>query len=476
MEIEILRAKASTARGARLLRSKDAKNEEIQDKTKPMEVIGADVESLYPSLDCKTVANLVYKAILETDITFANVNYKEAVRYIALMWTKQECRMSDIRRVLPWRASKSGARPGITGEGPLGPGEGKVEQWIFPKVELTDLEMKKIIGRVLQIAVETMFCTHIYKFGNKFYLQQRGGPIGLRATCGVARLTMIMWDRLWLEMVSDMGLNIEDAARYMDDLRLFMFPVREGWRWVEGELCWTKEWENEDLESGKSDLERTSELVRQSLNKIYPFLNFTIESAEDFEDRRLPTLDFKLWVSAGNIVLYTFFEKPTSSNQMLHRNTALSENTKMATMNAEIVRRMMNVSENLPIQERTVVLDNVAQKLTNSGYNMDEIRKGMVGALTGYERKLEASKKSPKEKGYKPLHEGAEGSHGKRMRKKLTGKSSWFKKPETERKTQEDNTGGVENRGIRKQRRQGDEAKKKSKVEGKQMETTRDVY
>ena len=181
MEIEILRAKAGTARGARLLRSKDAKNEEIQDKTKPMEVIGADVESLYPSLDCKTVANLVYKAILETDITFANVNYKEAVRYIALMWTKQECRMSDIRRVLPWRVSKLGARPGITGEGPLGPGEGKVEQWIFPKVELTDLEMKKIIGRVLQIAVETMFCTHIYKFGNKFYLQQRGGPIGLNS-------------------------------------------------------------------------------------------------------------------------------------------------------------------------------------------------------------------------------------------------------------------------------------------------------
>ena len=32
--------------------------------TKPMEVIGADVESLYPSLDEKTVADLVYKAIL----------------------------------------------------------------------------------------------------------------------------------------------------------------------------------------------------------------------------------------------------------------------------------------------------------------------------------------------------------------------------------------------------------------------------
>ena len=84
-EIDTLRAKAGTTRGARLLRSKDARSEEIQDKTKPMEIVGADVESLYPSLDDKTVADLVYKAIIESEIKFANVNYKEAVRYLALI-------------------------------------------------------------------------------------------------------------------------------------------------------------------------------------------------------------------------------------------------------------------------------------------------------------------------------------------------------------------------------------------------------
>ena len=225
----------------------------------------------------------------------------------------------------------------------------------------------------------------------------------------------------------DMGIKVEDAAKYMDDLRVFLFPLREGWRWIGSELCWTEDWEREHLTSGSSALERTCELIRQSLNLIYPFLNFTIESEEDFPDRRLPTLDFKLWVREDNVVLFTFFEKPTSSNQMLHRNTALSENTKMATLNAEVVRRMLNVSEELPIEERVQVLDRVAQKLTNSGYNKNEIRKGIVGALTGYERRLTASKKSKEEKGYIPLHEGAEVSHGARMRKKLTGKSSWFK-------------------------------------------------
>ena len=255
------------------------------------------MESLYPSLDEKTVADLVYKAILETDIKFFNINYKEAVRYLALTWTEQECRLSDLRGVLPWRASKSGARPGITGEGPLGPGEGRVIQWIFPNVELSELQKRKVIARVLQVAVKTMFRTHVYKFDTKYYLQQQGGPIGLRATCAVARLTMIMWDRMWLELVTEMGLTVEEAARYMDDLRVYMFPIKEGWRWVERELCWTREWELEDQEKGEGDLRRTCELIRQSLNKIYPFLNFTVETIHDFADRRLPTLDFKIWVT-----------------------------------------------------------------------------------------------------------------------------------------------------------------------------------
>ena len=96
---------------------------------------------------------------------------------------------------------------------------------------------------------------------------------------------------------------------------------------------------------------------------------------------------------------------------MLHRKTALSENTKMSTVNSEILRRMMNVSEDLPMQERIVVLDRVAQKLCNSGYNLGEIRKSMTGALTGYERKLEKSRR-PVGEGYKPLHERAAASHG----------------------------------------------------------------
>ena len=159
------------------------------------------------------MADIVFKAIMETSIQFSNLNYKEGVRYLALNWTAQECRLNPLRRVLPRRRCKNGTRPGMTGQGPMGPGEGKLEQWVFPRVTLTALEKKMIVAEVMRVAVRTMFRTHVYTFDNKYYLQKKGGPIGVRGTCAVARLTMIEWDRLWAKMMEGQGLDILELAR-----------------------------------------------------------------------------------------------------------------------------------------------------------------------------------------------------------------------------------------------------------------------
>ena len=53
---------------------------------------------------------------METYLEFDKVDYKEAVRYIALNLSAQECRLSELRRVLPVRNKTGGTRPGMTGE------------------------------------------------------------------------------------------------------------------------------------------------------------------------------------------------------------------------------------------------------------------------------------------------------------------------------------------------------------------------
>ena len=50
----------------------------------------------------------------------------------------------------------------------------------------------------------------------------------MRATCAIARVTMNVWDRKWLTMVTKCGVNISNYMRYMDDGRVFLFGLRKG--------------------------------------------------------------------------------------------------------------------------------------------------------------------------------------------------------------------------------------------------------
>ena len=71
------------------------------------------------------------------------------------------------------------------------------EQWRFPAVQLTDHEKQMVVATVVRIACEHLFKNHLYEFGRHTYRQRKGGPIGLRATCAIARLVMCVWDKLW---------------------------------------------------------------------------------------------------------------------------------------------------------------------------------------------------------------------------------------------------------------------------------------
>ena len=427
-----------TWRGQRLVRAKEVSTDRIQDKDTPMVCVGSDVEALYPSLEDVTVAEICFTAIMETEIEFDNINYKEAARYCAMNMRAEECQISPLKRVLPWRAKVGGMRPGVTGVGPMGPGGEEEPQWDFPDICLTKLEKRMLVATVVKIGILVMMTTHIYSFADRFFLQKRGGPIGLRATCAVARIVMLAWDGEWLGLMKDNMIEIEDSSRYMDDVRAFLHALREGWRWFEGELCYCDEWEKEDKESGLSPLARTTLVLRDSMTGIYSFIKMTMETAEDFVDNRLPTLDIKIWVTTENIVLYTFYEKPMCSNQVIQKDSAVPENIKISSLGAEVQRRMLNTSKLLPDCDRVVVVDNLCQKLANSGYGLDQIRRIVTGGLKGYEGKVRNWKKTGG-----PFHTGPVGNQGDRNRRKLSKTETWFKKKkgETDRQTDRKNPG-----------------------------------
>ena len=52
---------------------------------------------------------------------------------------------------------------------------------------------------------------------------------------------------------------------------------------------------------------------------------------------------------------------------MIHRDSVLSENSKMASLSQNMVRHMRNTSERLPVEERVVVVNKFTQRLAKRG-------------------------------------------------------------------------------------------------------------
>ena len=90
-----------------------------------------------------------------------------------------------------------------------------------------------------------------------------------------------------------------------------------------------------------------------------------------------------------------------------------------------LVRRLMNTLEELPDSMRAEVIDRYGIKLLTSGYLKDQARRIVANGVKGYARKKERRKRVGRGQ---RIHLTSEESHGSRMKKKLVGKSSWYKK------------------------------------------------
>ena len=130
--------------------------------------------------------------------------------------------------------------------------------------------------------------------------------------------------------------------------------------------------------------------------------------------------DFEAWV-VNNKVFYSFFQKPMARKTVINKKSALSEKTKVTTLSQDLIRRMKNTSEDLPISERIAIIDEYTTQLFASGYSQDQTRKIIEAGLLGYETLVKKVKK-----GEAVLHRSANEGAGARKRKKLLGKGNWF--------------------------------------------------
>ena len=87
---------------------------------------------------------------------------------------------------------------------------------------------------------------------------------------------------------------------------------------------WNKETEEEEEQRESKDA-RMARILQPAMNDINSDLVFTTELPEDFDDDKLPTLDFKMWLENDMEIHHTFYEAPMMTQMMIPRRSAMAE-------------------------------------------------------------------------------------------------------------------------------------------------------
>ena len=66
-------------------------------------------------------------------------------------------------------------------------------------------------------------------------------------------------------------------------------------------------------------------------------------------------------------VMFKFFSKPMKNNLLIQFGTCLSRNVIFSSLRQDLIRRMLNCSVQLPMDERIAITNEYIQLMSNSG-------------------------------------------------------------------------------------------------------------
>ena len=149
-------------------------------------------------------------------------------------------------------------------------------------------------------------------------------------------------------------------------------------------------------------------------------LKLTTETGEE-EGGWLP-LDLQVRVKENNLVSFKYYEKPTVTNVMVQKRSAMGENEKVQILSNDMVRRLACTDPRQEDSTRVKVVDQFAKKVLTSGYSLQQTRRIILGAIRGWRKRIERAKEERKS-----LYRKASNCQESKLRKKTLGKSTWFK-------------------------------------------------
>ena len=389
----------------------------LQDFQKKPVLVGADVAALYPSLDRVITGAMVYDAAIQTDIEFCGFDYKMLAVFLYLIMGHTQMLKCGLKDCIPQRRGPHNNVRSLAAAC-----NRDMSEWVVRDYKFTPEIKKRMIARMLQIETITLMNSSCYSFGGKIYKQKGGAGIGERSSACIAKVVMSMWDKAWATTQSLLGLRALLFFRYIDDIRILLFPINVGWKWIDGKWVY-----KHDCNDGRNYELRTLEELKKTFNETLESIELTVESELDYSSGYLPTLDLQTRVREDNQIEFKFYEKPMSSGLVIQSGTALSQQTIFTSLRQNLIRRLLNTSEHMSAEVRMQIVENFTQSLINSGHRFSFIKSIILQALTRYEYMKERSILDPNDKRYKPLYRKRTFNFRERTMLKKVERYTWYK-------------------------------------------------
>ena len=343
-------------------------------------VVSMDVKALFPSMDWNEIIVSVREMIEESAEEIKHVDYVEVGKYLAVTLTKEEVTREGLDHVIPKRKVETGRDISVAYLCNKA-NEDKWERARKPGIR----QRKRMVALAVAEGVKACMSSHVYCVGDKIFLQQRGGPIGLELTGAVSRAFMKRWDRLYLEKVKKAGVRMMVYERYVDDSNQVAVVPAPGSRYDgERRKIVIDSQENQQLPED----ERLAKILVDIANSVMPCVVMESDWPSKNEDKKMPILDMKVWTNEEGILMYQHYEKKVSSKTVLHARSAHSAACKRSVHTQEVLRRLLNSSKRLNWKEETApVVTEYMKRMKAAGYGERYRREVLKHALDIFDQK-----------------------------------------------------------------------------------------
>ena len=360
-----------------------------------------DVKALYPSLDIPFASKMIAQEYLKSDVDIheSSIDVDTLGLYLILTVDEEELKEEKIRDYCPTRAKTLGRKPNITGQATASAAT-RANTWRQPLCSNPDKETRKrMFAKALEVGINAVMNTHVYKFAGETRAQTKGGAIGLELTGEIAGVFLTWWDRCMRERIEKDGMKLIMYKRYVDDINLVV-EVKE---------------EEEEKEVWQS--------IRDEGNKIHESIQLEEDYPSNYPDKKVPILDIKVWVNEEGKVVHEYYRKQVSSKAVIDSRSAMPVKDKRTVLSQDLLRVLLRCSPELTWEEKKKHIDEYVLRMQYSGYS-EEFRKDIVrSAISAYEKI-----KGKVERGERPLYRSKKWKQKERRKEKRNKKDDWYNK------------------------------------------------